>query len=82
MKYIVNFYEAAKTYLQSRGIAWFDLEAVNRVIKFLGEVGDFTTSTQLDEAGILSGIKFPTGREAGYILKFLWYLGLVKAKYH
>ena len=81
-QYIKSLYEAAKIYLQSRGIAWFNLEALTRIVKFLVQTRTYVYSTQIDEAQVLKGLKFTkTGREAGYLLKFLWYIGFLSCKY-
>ncbi|RLE91786.1 MAG: hypothetical protein DRN04_11955 [Thermoprotei archaeon] len=81
-QYIRSLYEAAKIYLQSRGIAWFNLEALARIVKFLSQTRTYVYSTQIDEAQVLKGLKFTkTGREAGYLLKFLWYIGFLSCKY-
>ena len=41
----------------------------------------FVSARDINVAGVLGGLRFSTGREAGYILKLLWYLGLARAKY-
>lgn len=82
VKYISDLYEAGKIYFQSRGIAWFSVEAINRVIKFLDSYKEFVDSSVMDNVGILRGLKFAsTGRETGYILKFLWYIGFLSCRY-
>jgi len=50
IKYITSLYEAAKIYFQSRGIAWFNLEAIDRIVKFLAQTPDFTDSATVDNA--------------------------------
>ena len=82
MKDISSLYEAAKIYFQSRGIAWFNLKAIDRVVRFLAQNPNFIDSTTVNNAEILTGLKLARkGREAGYILKFLWYIGFLNCKY-
>ena len=71
-EYVTSLYEATKIYFQSRGVAWFNLEAIDRVVKFLAQNPSFIYSTTVNNARILAGLKLARkGREADYILKFL-----------
>ena len=79
--YVRSFYEATQIYLQSRGIAWFDMECINKVVNFLGRSREFVSASDINRAGILNDVKFSTPHEAGYMLKLLWYLGFARAKY-
>ncbi len=82
VKHVRSLYEAAKIYYQSRGIAWFNLEAIDRVIGFLAESSGFVSSSAVNAAGVLQGLRLArTGREAGYILKFLWHVGFLSCRY-
>ena len=76
-KFINNIFDSTKIYFLSRGIAWFDFDAVVRALNYLCS-RSCASGRDLWDAGVLDGVRFATSpAEPGYILKLLWYLGFL-----
>jgi len=75
---IDRLYWAAKTYFSSYGIAWFDLDLFEGLIRYIHCRGSVSVGELNRVIPKLSTSRFArTGREGYYFARLLWYLGVV-----